>query len=1130
LALQPCGALGDAMDLYAVLNGVESLLRRRGRLSYRALQVHFGLDDEQLDVLTQELLYAHPGAVSADDQGLAWTTGPAAAPTAADPREPHAERRQLTLLFCDLVGSTPLASQFDPEEWREVMGSYYDTCAKVIARFEGHIATYLGDGLLAYFGFPHAHEDEAQRAVRAGLGIIEAVGQLNSELIEAHGLSLAVRLGCHTGPVVVGEIGDGTHGEEVALGDTPNIAARLQGIAAPNTLVIGALTHQLLGGLFVCQSLGTPPLKGVAAPLEVHQVLYESTARTRLEALGTAGLTPLVGREAELDLLQESWNRVLEGRGRVLLLNGEAGIGKSRLVHALTEHVAQQQAWLTPCQGSPYHRDTAFYPFIDLFERVVLRFRRVESPAEKLRKLEEFFIQSGQPLEDALPHLCSLLSIPLGVGHEFPDLPPDQQKQQTMLALRTILLRRATQQPVLFVVEDLHWVDPTTVEFLTLLIEQTPNARILALFTCRPDFLSPWTGNPDVTEMTLSRLPPTEAAELIRRVAHGKAMPDEIVADVVAKTDGVPLFIEELTKTLLESGLLKELSDRYELAGPLPPLAIPNTLHDSLMARLDRLSTIKALAQLGATIGREFSYALLRAVSPWREDLLRDGLAQLVAAEFLYQQGTPPQATYRFKHALIQDAAYQSLLKSTRQQHHQRIAAALESGFSEIVETQPELLAHHYTEAGLIEQAIPFWHAAGQRAQQRYANLEASNHARRGLELLDAVPDSPRRAAQELSLQLVLGASLSAMTGPQSVEHIYARARELARQVGGAPELFPALAGLAYAQIVRGRMREARALAEEFLELAEPRHDALVLAAGHCMVAYAAWWQGDVVDVRHHSHQGLALYNPDQHRAGVAAYNQNPGIICGYLDALADWVLGYPAQANRAMEKVVSYAKELQHPYSVGMTLLFAAQLAQMRRDTVAARIRAEEALQISAEHGLHAVELWCLLPRGWAAAQEGNVPAGIADIREAMDRRRAFGIGAVWPWFLALLAEAQGAVGQFGEAFRALDEAQQWVQRNDERLYVAEVHRIKGELLLRQPIADAAQAERCFKEALRVARDQEAKSWELRAAMNMARLWQGGGRLDDARAVLSPVYNWFTEGFETADLREARTLLEQLS
>jgi class 3 adenylate cyclase/predicted ATPase len=1112
------------MDFYTVLTEVENLLRSRGRVSYRALKIHFDLDDQRLDALRTELLYAHPGTVSEDGEGLAWTTG------SASTSGQGAERRQLTVMFCDLVDSTPLASQFDPEEWREVMGAYYDTCGKVIARFDGHIANYLGDGLLVYFGYPRAHEDDAQRAVRAGLGIIEAVGQLNAVVSEEHGVSLAVRLGCHTGLVVVGEAVSGTGHDDMVLGETPNIAARLQGVAEPNTLVIGALTHQLLGGFFACESLGNPPLKGVATPIEVYRVLYESTARTRLEALASTGLTPLVGRATEMRLLEETWGRVIDGSGQVVVISGEAGIGKSRLVRALTEHAAQHQAWFTLCQCSPYYQHTAFYPVIDLLERIVLRFKPQDSPAQKLANLEGFLVQSGLPLAETIPLFANLLSIPLSAEYASPDTTPEQQKHQTMRALITVPLHRAEQQPVMFVAEDLHWVDPTTLDWLNMLVDEIHTARILAVFTARPDFRPPWRGRSNVTFLDTGRLPSEDVAELTHQVAQGKTLPAEVVAEVVSKTDGVPLFVEELTKMLLDSGMLEERADRYELTQPLPPLAVPNTLQDSLMARLDRLAAVKALAQLGATLGREFSYRLIQAVSPWRDDILREGLEQLVAAEFLYQRGVPPQATYRFKHALTQEAAYQSLLKSTRQLHHQRIAATLESRFPETVETRPELLAHHYTQAGLTAQAIPYWQAAGQRAVQRHANSEAANHATRALELLSTLPDTPQRAKQELSLQILLGVSAGAVHGPQAGESSHARALELARRVGSTPELFPALSGYAYGQMVHGHMSRARALGEEFLQLAQPHHDPLVLAVGHRMLAYTAWWAGDFIDARNHSGQGLAFYTPEQHRACVASYTQDSGIVCGYVGALADWVLGYPTQALQAMERTVAYARELAHPYAVAITLLMSAQLSQLRREPEVARKDAEEALELSAEHGLDATALWCLLPRGWAIAQQGDVSAGISEIREGMKRRQSVGIGAVWPWWFALLADAYGADGQVVAGLEALEEALQWVQRNDERLYEAEVHRLKGELLLRQNVPDTAQAESCFQHALTVARNQQAKSWELRAAVSLGRLYQLQDRREDAYKLLAPVYAWFTEGFDTADLQDAKALLEELS
>jgi class 3 adenylate cyclase len=626
------------MTFEEILDQAIAMLQRRGRLTYGALRRQFDLDDAYLEDLKNELIEGQRLAVDEEGRVLVWTgradvpplaTAPAprfGRPPATSDAQPiqalspsarlgssHAERRQLTVLFCDLVDSSVLASRLDPEEWREVVRAYQETCAKVIARYEGHIAQYLGDGLLVYFGYPLAHEDDAQRAVRAGLGMVEAIGQFNTHLTREQGVSLAVRLGLHTGLVAVGEVGEGTRQEQLALGETPNVAARLQGLAAPNTVVISAATLQLLGGFFAYQSLGRPLLKGLSQPLEVYQVLYESTARSRLEAAGGTGLTPLVGREQEVALLRERWEQVKDGLGQVVLLSGEAGIGKSRLVQVLMDQVASEpQAWLTPCQCSPYYQNTALYPMIDLLERVALRFAREESYQQKLSKLEGFLVQYGLPLAEAVPLFAALLSLPLPADYAPLTFSPEQQKQKTLQAF----LRIAAQQPVLFVMEDLHWVDPSTMELLGLLVDQGPTARILALFTCRPEFSPPWTGRAHLTQVTLNRLRRRQAAELTGQVTRGKALPAKVVEQVVAKTDGVPLFVEELTKMVLESGLLQEQAERYVLTGPLPPLAIPTTLHDSLMARLDRLAAVKGLAQLGATLGREFAYELLQAVSP----------------------------------------------------------------------------------------------------------------------------------------------------------------------------------------------------------------------------------------------------------------------------------------------------------------------------------------------------------------------------------------------------------------------------------------------------------------------------------------------------------------------------------
>jgi TOMM system kinase/cyclase fusion protein len=1165
------------MNFEEILDQAIAMLQRRGRVTYRVLKRQFQLDDDALEDLKEDLIYGQRLAVDEDGRVLVWVGSastppaltsstppdeegpPAASHTrmASPPAVLHpsdAERRQLTVLFCDLVDSTPLARQLDPEELREVVRAYQDTCAKVIARFEGHIAQYLGDGLLVYFGYPLAHEDDAQRAVRAGLGMIEAVGQLNTRLAQEglcraeaeqaarnpaptqsrqRGVHLAVRLGVHTGLVVVGEVGGGTRQEQLALGETPNLAARLQGIAAPNTLVISTATYQLLGGFFACQSLGTPLLRGFAEPLEVYQVLSESTARSRLDVAGSTGLTPLVGREQEVGLLLERWAQVKDGFGQVVLLSGEAGIGKSRLVQVLQEHVATEpQAWLTPCQCSPYYQNTALYPIIDLLERVVLHFDREESPQHRLSKLEGFLVQHGLPLAEAVPLFAALLSLPLTTDYAPLNLPPAQQKQKTLQALLTILLRIAAQQPVLFVMEDLHWVDPTTLELLSLLVDQGPTARILVLLTFRPDFSPPWTGRAHLIQVTLPRLPRRQAIAMTDQVAHGKALPAEVVEQVVAKTDGVPLFVEELTKMVLESGLLQERADRYELTGPLPPLAIPATLHDSLMARLDRLATVKGLAQLGATLGREFSYELLQAVSPWDEETLRRGLQQLMEAEFLYQQGLPPQATYLFKHALIQDTAYQSLLRSTRQQYHQRIAQVLEAQFPDICETQPELLAQHYTEAGLMAQAVPYWQRAGRRAIQRSASLEAISHFTKGLEVLKTLPETPERAQQELDLQIALGPALMNTKGPAAsdVQRAYARARELCQQVGQTPQLFPVLWGLWYFHNGRAEHQTAQELGEQLLNLAQHIQDSALLVMAYRALGNTLYHLGELAPARVHLEQGMALYDSQQHRSLAFLYGQDPAVICRAWDTLALWLLGYPDQALERIREALTQAREMAHLSSLAYALVWAALLHRFRREREAAQECAATAITLSTEQGFAAYLAWGKIMRGWVLAEQGQGAEGIAQIHEALAASRATGLQAVLPFHLALLAEVCRKVGYGEEGLRILAEALTLANSSGERNYEAELYRLKGELLLQQASGSSDEAETCFHQALDIAHHQSAKSLELRAAMSLSRLWQRQGKRAAAYELLAPVYGWFTERFDTADLREARALLDALA
>jgi predicted ATPase/class 3 adenylate cyclase len=1140
------------MDFFEILDQVIDLLRRRGRVTYRALQLQFRLDDTSLAVLKEELIKAQRVAADENNEVLVWVSGVGSTPApalhpsepehrpgteddraahvssaSAESRLPDAERRQLTVLFCDLVDSTRLAGQLDPEEWREVVRAYQDTCAKVIARFEGHIAQYLGDGLLVYFGYPQAHEDDAPRAVRAGLGIVDAMCAFNAQLAQARGFRLAIRVGIHTGLVVVGEMGGGGRHEPLALGDTPNVAARLQGLAEPDTIVISVATHRLVQGYFTIAALGPQTLKGVAAQVPVYRILGASAAQSRLDVAEATGWTPLVGRESEVGLLLERWEQSKAGLGQVVLLSGEAGIGKSRLVEVLRERVIHEGATRIAFRCSPYHQNSVLYPVIDHLQRF-LQWHRDESPEAKLDTLERVLRSYPWPLEDIVPLFAALLSVPLPTRYPPLNLTPQRQRQKTHGALVAWLLEETERQPVLAVWEDLHWADPSTLEVLSLVLDQTPTARMLTLLTCRPEFRPPWTAHAPLTQVTLTRLGGPQVEAMMTSLTGGKPLPATVVAQVVAKTDGVPLFVEELVKMILESGLVQAVDAHYVLTGPLPSLAIPATLHDSLMARLDRLSTVRELAQLGAVLGREFSYELIEAVARTDETTLQQGLAQLVDAELVYQRGLPPRSRYVFKHVLIQDAAYQSLLRSTRQRYHQRIAQVLEVQFPETVETQPELLAHHYTEAGLAEQAIPYWQRAGQRAYERSAHTEAISHLMRGLEVLKALPDTPERAQQELALQITLGLALIATKGQAASEVgcTYGRARELCQQVKDDPQRFRVLWGLWHFHVVRAELQTARELSEELLSLAQQIQDPTYLLGAHWALAGASCCLGEFALAREHWEQGIALYDPQQHSHTVL-FGWDLGMFCRAWAPHALWCLGYPDQALAMSREALALAQKLSHPFSLAVALAYAAMLHQFRREPQAVHEQAEAAVALCTEQGFAYYLAWGTTMQGWARVVQGQGELGIAQTRQGLDALRATGAALRLPYYFALLAEACVQTGQAAEGLALLAEA--LAHKTGETWMEAELYRLKGELLLSLAADNYTEAAGCFHQALTTARRQQAKSWELRAAMSLARLWQQQGKRAEAHALLAPVYGWFTEGFDTADLQEAKALRDEL-
>jgi class 3 adenylate cyclase/predicted ATPase len=1060
-------------------------------------------------------------------EAIAELSEPAGAPTAmpATPRE--AERRQLTVLFCDLVASTELAARLDPEEMREVIGGYQSAVAAAVAGLEGHIAKFMGDGVLAYFGYPKAHEDDAERAVRAGLAITGSIANLS-----IGGRKLSARIGIATGRVVVGDlIGEGAAQEAAVVGRTPNLAARLQGLAEPNTVVIAPGTRRLIGSLFELADLGMHELKGFGERVRAWRVVGAGKAESRFEALHGRHLTPLVGREEELHLLLARWRRAVGGEGQVVLLSGEAGIGKSRIVQALRERLAGQPYTLLSHYCSPYHTASALYPITGLLERAA-GFARDDPPKARLDKLETLLARGTEGLAEAVPLIADVLGIAAEERYPSPNLSPERKARRTLEVLIEQVEGLAARQPVLALYEDVHWVDPTTLAALGLLIERVQRLPILLMITFRPEFVPPWSGHAHVTQLSLVRLTRRHGSAIVARLAGGKALPEEILDEIVARTDGIPLFVEELTKTVLESGLLQEAGDHYELAGPLPPLAIPSTLQDSLMARLDLLAPLKEVAQTAAALGREFDHQLLVAVSASSERQLNDAVDQLVAAELIFRRGAPPDATYTFRHALVQEAAYNSLLKSRRQQLHARIAQALEEQFPEVAAHRPEVLARHLTDAALTEKAVGYWHRAGQLAAERFAHKEAIAHLTRGLELLKSLSETPAHAREEMRLQIALGVSLVTTRGPSpEVAETYLRARQLAERIGDTRQAYAAVWGLWYFNHVRMRFKTARDLSYELLELAKREKDNELLLQAH----HAAWpillFGGEFLLCREHTEQGLALYDPQEHRSHALRYaGHDPGVCCRYHSALGLWLLGYPDQATVMAHGAVRLATELSQPHSLAIALGYVSFLHQFRGEAHLAQEYAEATIARAAEQAYLQYRATGSLIRGWAVAAQGDLAAGTAAIEQGLAALRAAGADVRRSYFLALLAEVYGRARRFDAAQSAIAEALAFAEQSGERWWEAELHRLQGEFLIAQSVQNRAEAEAYFHRALEVAQTQSAKAFELRAATSLARLWRDQSKHVEARDLLAPVYGWFTEGFDSADLRNAKSLLDPAS
>jgi len=1033
---------------------------------------------------------------------------PATSPPDA-PVRAEAERRQLTVMFCDLVGSTELSARLDPEDLREVIAAYHRAVSETVAAFDGFVAKYMGDGVLIYFGYPQAHEDDAERAVRAGLGVIDAVGRL-----DVGSVGLQARVGIATGLVVVGDlIGEGSAQEQSVVGETPNLAARLQALAEPGTVVIPAGTRRLVGDLFEYRDLGAVDVKGIAGEVPAWQVLRQSVVASRFEALRGSTLTPRVGRDEEIELLLRRWARVNDGDGQVVLISGEPGIGKSRVIAELEGRLHSEPHTRLRYFCSPYHQDSALYPFIDQLGRAA-GFARDDTPAARLEKLETLLARA-EPRDEDVALVADLMSLPASKRRPLPNLSPQRKKERALEALIRQLEGLARRQPVLMVFEDAHWIDPTSRELLDLTVERVRSLPVLLIVTFRPEFQPPWAGQPQVTMLALNRLDRRDRTALVAQIAGSNALPNEVIEQIAERTDGVPLFVEELTKSVLESGV--------------SPVGIPTTLHDSLMARLDRLASVRLVAQIGAAIGREFSYPLLHAVSRLPDDELQAALARLVASELVFQRGMPPDAVYSFKHALVQDAAHGSLLRSSRQQLHAQIAEALEAHSPELMDTQPELLAQHYAEGGLAEKSAGFWGKAGQRSVARSAVAEAAAQFQKGLDQLALLPDDPKRQRQELEFYSALGAVVRAVKGQGAPEvgQAFARARELWDDLGSPSEFLRVPYGQSRYHVYRGELDLALRLDEELLRLSRQRNDSAGLVLGHTTLGLNLQFAGRLASSRSHLEAAVALcdsipHSSLIHQAGIHPYGSAHPFL-----GIVFFCLGFPEQASARSSAAIAEARRLDHLPTLASSLTANARLLALIGDNVALDERTDQVLAVSTEQGFPFWHALGTLFRGWVKVKNGTLTEGISLIRSGLTAYRATGSEGNIFHYTAFLAAACGIAGQIEEALTLLDDALQIVERTGEHWFTAELNRHKGQLLLQQGHTKAA--EELYRKALSIGREQEAKLWELRATVSLARLRRDQGRRAEARDLLAPVYGWFTEGFDTPDLKEAKALLDEL-
>jgi class 3 adenylate cyclase/predicted ATPase len=1159
------------MDLYAVSDQVAALLQQRGRLAYRMLKLQFHLDDEQLEALKEELIEVKELAVDKEGKMLVWKGAegmpapPSGAPSPAQPPASYTplhlaeriraeqaaleargaaegERKTITALFADIKGSMALIEDLDPEEARALIDPALHRMMDAVHRYEGYVVQSTGDGIFALFGAPIAHEDHAQRALFAALRMQADMRHYADHLRLQGRRPLEIRVGVNTGAVVLRAIRtDDLHTEYTPIGHSTSLAARLQSLATGGGIVVSGDTHKLTEGYFTFNALGAAQIKGVSEVVPLYEVLGVGSLRTRLQVAARRGLGRFVGRHTELAQLSKALEQAKSGHGQIVGVMGEPGVGKSRLFYEFT--VLSRRGCLVLETFSVSHGKA--YPYLPLIDLLKNYFQiSLQDDERKVQeKVAGKVLVLDRALEDTLPYLFALLGVAEPTS-PLQQMDPQFRKRRTFEAIKRLLVRESVNQPLLLLFEDLYWLDTETQAFLNVLSESLATARILLLVNYRPEYRHEWGSKTFYTQLRLDPLGQADAEEMLTGLLEEKAGAlraaplSDLKRFILEKTEGNPFFMEEIVQALHEQGVVARLA----AGGVHSPVSLPTDIHlpatvqGVLAARIDRLAAAeKELLQTLAVLGKEFAWGLVHQVVRRSADELHGLLGRLQTAEFIYEQPAFPEVEYTFKHALTQEVAYTSLLIERRKGLHERTAQAIEALYPAQLEDHYGDLAHHYSRSGNTEKAVEYLHLAGHQAVQRSANVEAVTQLTTALELLATLPDTRERAHQELLLQIALGVPLTATKGQGAAEvgKVYTRARALCQQLGETPQLFPVLFGLWNFYLVRAELAAARELGEQLLSLAQSRHDPALLLAAHRALGPTLFHLGEMARAQAHVEHGVALYDPQQHRTQAFGYGLDPGMVCLSFWALALWYFGYAEQALTKSREALTLVQDLAHPSSLAFALNFAARLHQFRREGRAAQERAEAAITISTQQGFQLWLAYGTTLRGWALVEQGQREEGLAQIRQGLADWQAGGAELWRPYYLALLAETYGQAGQTEDGLAALADALAQVEKTGERFYEAELYRLKGTLTLQSqvqgPRSQAEEAQECFLKAIEIAHKQQAKSLELRAVMSLSRLWQQQGKKNEARQMLAAIYGWFTEGFDTKDLREAKALLEEL-